>query len=146
MTRIHYVVTCVDRKCIPVDFVDEGGNNGIFELTQRELEILTLCADGYSDSEIAAELGISAYTVGNHLKHIYGKTNAANRIRAVVRAIDTVHGVEPATADEVVIAPARDAVPPLRATVQPSLSVSAAALSFRRSALVAMTLAPITMP
>lgn len=61
-------------------------NADIKSLTQRELEVLALCAEGYSDAEIGAELGISVYTVGNHLRRILRKTNSANRAHAVSKA------------------------------------------------------------
>lgn len=55
-------------------------------LTRREREIVALCADGKSDLEIANELGISHYTVGNHIRRILAKTGSANRAQAVAWA------------------------------------------------------------
>jgi LuxR family maltose regulon positive regulatory protein len=55
-------------------------------LSERELEILELLADGLSTAEMAAELVIAPGTVKNHLKHIFGKLGAHSRLQAVERA------------------------------------------------------------
>ena len=52
-------------------------------LTERELQILWLLTDGKLNKEIAVELLISLDTVKKHLKNIYRKINARNRIEAV---------------------------------------------------------------
>ena len=51
------------------------------ELTQREQEILSLVAKGYSNREIADQLFISEYTVKNHLKNILQKLHLSNRVQ-----------------------------------------------------------------
>jgi DNA-binding NarL/FixJ family response regulator len=56
-------------------------------LTPREAEILQLIADGYSTSEVAQRLFISAKTVKNHLASIYGKLDARDRTQAVLSAV-----------------------------------------------------------
>ena len=55
-------------------------------LSNRELETLTLIADGLSKKEIADRLGISATTVATHISHIYQKLNAVNGPAAVSAA------------------------------------------------------------
>lgn len=60
-------------------------------LTPRELEVLRSCADGLSDAEIGALLGISVFTVGNHIARILHKTVSVNRTQAVAWAF--THGV-----------------------------------------------------
>lgn len=55
-------------------------------LTDRELEVLTLAAQGLTNKAIAYSLGISDRTVQGHLRRIYEKLNVANRTEAVVRA------------------------------------------------------------
>ena len=54
-------------------------------LTSRELEILSLVADGASNQAIADQLVISLGTVKGHLNHILSKLNAHNRTEAVAR-------------------------------------------------------------
>jgi DNA-binding CsgD family transcriptional regulator/tetratricopeptide (TPR) repeat protein len=55
-------------------------------LTQREVEVLCLIAQGKTDREIAEELVISFRTVGNHVSNILNKTNTANRTEAATYA------------------------------------------------------------
>lgn len=55
-------------------------------LSERELEILQLVADGYTNQQIADELIIAIGTVKAHNHSIYTKLGVSNRIRAVARA------------------------------------------------------------
>ncbi|GAA5508169.1 response regulator transcription factor [Novipirellula caenicola] len=55
-------------------------------LTDRELEILTLMADGFVKKEIAARLKIGYSTVDTHVAHIYEKLQVTNGPSAVNRA------------------------------------------------------------
>jgi predicted ATPase/DNA-binding CsgD family transcriptional regulator len=58
----------------------------IDQLTERELEILRLVADGLSNQSIATRLVVSPETVKWHVKQIYGKLNVGKRTQAVARA------------------------------------------------------------
>jgi LuxR family maltose regulon positive regulatory protein len=62
--------------------------NLIEPLSERELELLRLVANGLSNREIAAKLFIALGTVKSHAHNIYGKLNAQNRAQAVARAIE----------------------------------------------------------
>jgi LuxR family maltose regulon positive regulatory protein len=55
-------------------------------LTDRELEVLRLMAEGLKYKEIAERLVISLNTVRFHVKAIYGKLGVNNRTRAVEAA------------------------------------------------------------
>jgi DNA-binding NarL/FixJ family response regulator len=55
------------------------------ELTDRESQVLTLMADGWDNRRIAAELGVSAKTVANHVSHVLTKLQARDRVDAVLR-------------------------------------------------------------
>jgi DNA-binding NarL/FixJ family response regulator len=57
------------------------------ELTERELEVLRLIANGNDNSQIAAELHISPKTVKNHISNILMKLQIENRIQAAVYAV-----------------------------------------------------------
>jgi DNA-binding NarL/FixJ family response regulator len=54
--------------------------------TARELEVITLLAQGMSNREIATALFISEHTVRNHLGHVFAKLGVSSRTQAVVRA------------------------------------------------------------
>lgn len=56
-------------------------------LSQRELEILSLTADGHSASRIADQLYLSPATVKTHLQRIYQKLGVSDRAAAVAEAM-----------------------------------------------------------
>jgi DNA-binding CsgD family transcriptional regulator len=57
-------------------------------LTNREVEVLRLIAQGRSNREIAAELYIAEKTAGNHVERVYAKLGVNNRTQASLAAID----------------------------------------------------------
>lgn len=57
-------------------------------LTAREVEVLGLLAQGFTNSQIAQRLCISAKTVRNHLEHVYLKAGVTNRTGAVLFALE----------------------------------------------------------
>jgi DNA-binding NarL/FixJ family response regulator len=56
-------------------------------LTEREMEVLTMTAKGFTNKAIGYQLGISDRTVQGHLAHIFDKLNATSRTEAVMRAV-----------------------------------------------------------
>lgn len=60
--------------------------NPFTELSERELEVLRLIADGLSNSDIAAQLIISEKTVKSHVSNILSKLHVADRTQAAVYA------------------------------------------------------------
>lgn len=73
------------------ELVDNGGvdarpREATAGLSAREHEVLTLLATGMSTDEVAHALFISAKTVKNHLRSVYGKLGVRGRTEAVVRA------------------------------------------------------------
>lgn len=58
----------------------EGG------LSDRELEILSTLARGYTYAEVADLLGISVLTVQSHVKNLYGKLDVHSKAEAVFEA------------------------------------------------------------
>jgi DNA-binding NarL/FixJ family response regulator len=52
-------------------------------LSDREVEIITLIADGLTNEDIANKLDISKRTVDNHISNILRKTDTDNRVSLV---------------------------------------------------------------
>jgi NarL family two-component system response regulator LiaR len=59
------------------------------ELTERELQVLGLVAQGLSNQEIADHLIVSERTIRKHVSNILGKLHLANRTQATLFAIRT---------------------------------------------------------
>jgi NarL family two-component system response regulator LiaR len=57
------------------------------ELTERELEVLRLIANGLNNREIARQLAISEKTVKTHVSNILSKLNLADRTQAAIYAL-----------------------------------------------------------
>lgn len=51
-----------------------------YHITEREFVVIQLVSNGLTNKEIAAELGISANTVNNHVANIFSKTKVRSRI------------------------------------------------------------------
>lgn len=64
---------------------EEPGINLIEPLSDRELEVLSLIAEGLTNNEIAKRLYITLSTVKGHTTSIFGKLSVKNRTQAVVR-------------------------------------------------------------
>ncbi len=60
--------------------------NPFTELSDREMEVLRLIADGLSNAKIAEQLVISEKTVKGHVSNILGKLHLADRTQAAVYA------------------------------------------------------------
>lgn len=56
-------------------------------LTARELEILALVCDGWSNQEISTRLGICLPTVKFHVTNVFGKFGVRRRTQAVALAV-----------------------------------------------------------
>lgn len=59
------------------------------ELTEREIEVLRLVAQGYGNRQIADALFLAEGTVKNHLSSILSKLGTRDRTNAVLRAIQS---------------------------------------------------------
>lgn len=68
---------------------EPGGPDGDQVVSNREIEVLQLIADGCSTPEVAERLFISQKTVKNHLASIYQKLDARDRTQAVLQAVRT---------------------------------------------------------
>ena len=61
-----------------------------FKLTRRETDVVRRILDGFSNSDISGDFGISEQTVKDHLSNIYVKCGVANRF-GLVRALMSYH-------------------------------------------------------
>jgi DNA-binding NarL/FixJ family response regulator len=67
---------------------DSSGTNALCDdLTEREIEVLTLIGEGHANKEIARLLSISEKTVKNHVGNIFSKLHVCDRTQAVLYAI-----------------------------------------------------------
>jgi DNA-binding NarL/FixJ family response regulator len=64
-----------------------GASGGSDQLSEREMSVLKLVAQGFVVNEIAEKLFISPHTVATHVKHIYRKLQVRSRGQAVNVAI-----------------------------------------------------------
>ncbi|MDJ0702689.1 MAG: helix-turn-helix transcriptional regulator [Leptolyngbyaceae cyanobacterium MO_188.B28] len=60
-------------------------------LTDRELQIAALVAQGRPNKQIAKQLHISEWTVATHLRRIFAKLNVDSRAAMVYRCADWIH-------------------------------------------------------
>jgi LuxR family transcriptional regulator, maltose regulon positive regulatory protein len=65
---------------------DSGSGNGILHLTPREIDVLTLVAQGLTDKEIAQDLGLSEHTIHRHVGNILTRLDVPSRTAAVAVA------------------------------------------------------------
>ena len=77
-----------NERCISPDIARRLSETiGREELTQRELEVLNLAADGLTNREIAEQLFISEKTARNHVASCLLKLGADDRTEAVTTAV-----------------------------------------------------------
>jgi DNA-binding NarL/FixJ family response regulator len=70
-----------------LDPIEEDRHDAFPPLTPREIQVLTLAADGLSGPRLAKELVLSPATVRTHFENIYAKLDVRNRAAAVAMAM-----------------------------------------------------------
>jgi DNA-binding NarL/FixJ family response regulator len=86
-SRGEMVLAGVPRDWLgPITGDIETGSTGQGILSRRELEILTVAAEGLTAKEIAMRMGVAARTVTTHLANIYAKLEVGTRVAAVMKA------------------------------------------------------------
>jgi DNA-binding NarL/FixJ family response regulator len=64
--------------------------HGVGLLTPREEQVVALVADGFSNREVARELGLSEHTVKKYVFHIFDKLGMSSRVELALYAVS--HG------------------------------------------------------
>ncbi len=77
------VVMAIDGSA---DAVEPDHVASAVALTERELTVLRLVAEGHTNREVGERLNLSQHTVANHLRSILLKTGCANRTEAAMYA------------------------------------------------------------
>ena len=75
-----------DSKTIYPIKSDSSSESIVESLSQREIEVLQLIAEGCTNQQIAEELIVSLSTVKTHARNIFGKLGVKNRTEAVAKA------------------------------------------------------------
>ena len=75
------------NKSAATDMEEEKPNRGNSVLSKRELEVLALIAEGFTNAEIADKLFTSKRTIETHRQNILEKTSAKNTANLVKYAI-----------------------------------------------------------
>jgi two-component system, NarL family, nitrate/nitrite response regulator NarL len=78
------VRTLRDLKAIP----EQGETARPYNLTPRELEIISAIVNGYTNRDIADELHIAEQTVKHHLSNIFDKLGVSNRLELALFAVN----------------------------------------------------------
>lgn len=76
------------EKEVPVSPPFQTNEKALTQLgiSKRELEVLQLIAEGYSNQEIADRLFVSLNTVKTHSSNLFGKLDVKRRIQAIEKA------------------------------------------------------------
>ncbi len=89
-TEVLNAIRVVDsgRRLLPQEVSDRlSGYFPQVVLTPREVEVLTLVAQGLANKEVAARLGTASGTVKMHVQNILAKLDATDRTHAVTIAL-----------------------------------------------------------
>ena len=80
------------REYLPPAAADDGKNaKSNFGLTPREMDVVESIVSGFTNREIANRYSISEQTVKHHLRNIFDKVGASNRLELALFAIN--HGL-----------------------------------------------------
>lgn len=98
--EIEYLIVCIEKIHSGRFIVSESMVDKLVELliqksefpinfliSDRELEVLNLIQNGYSNNQIGKHLFLSENTIKTHIKHIYKKMSVSNRREAIEKGI-----------------------------------------------------------
>jgi DNA-binding CsgD family transcriptional regulator/tetratricopeptide (TPR) repeat protein len=84
--RSLYSATARQQRKLGVRVASPGRGAGAHGLTQRELDVVKLVAEGCTNQQIAESLFLSVRTVETHLSHIFAKLGVTSRV-GILKAI-----------------------------------------------------------
>jgi DNA-binding NarL/FixJ family response regulator len=88
----NQVLETVRRESINLDAVELSDSScDPVVVSERELEVISLIAEGYTNTQIAEKLYLSSYTIGTHRKNILAKLGVNNTAGIVMYAVK--HGL-----------------------------------------------------
>ncbi|KAI9135711.1 response regulator transcription factor [Acaryochloris sp. CCMEE 5410] len=89
----HFVIS--GKSCAIVEIKNTESTSNIPKLlTERELQIVYLVAQGQQNKQIANQLRISEWTVSTHLRRIFAKLNVDSRAAMVFRCSDLLQNFQ----------------------------------------------------
>ena len=74
------------RRMTP--FETDSGDKRDFGLTSREMQVIKLVSSGYTNKDLAKELGISENTAKHHITNIFDKLGVSNRMELVLFSLE----------------------------------------------------------
>lgn len=84
LTAAAIATASIERERMTARNHRAGGRvRGVDALGRREREVAELVGLGLTNTEIAGRMGISPFTVANHLRHVYRKLQVSNRAEMV---------------------------------------------------------------
>jgi DNA-binding NarL/FixJ family response regulator len=81
--ELEYVINALRTSSAPRIV----NSKGIELLTNRELQVVKLLAEGSSNREMAQRLGLSEHTVKNYVLSIFDKLGVSSRLEVVLYAL-----------------------------------------------------------
>ena len=83
----HTILKTIVKNKISKSFEEIDENKEKVQLTDRELDVLRLIVDGYSNQEISEKLGVSIHTAKAHVCNILQKLSVDDRTQAAIKAL-----------------------------------------------------------
>jgi len=81
----HDCETCPEEVSCAESATEALADRRVSLLTPREHELMNLVAKGLVNKQIAYELGVTETTIKFHMRNIYKKLRARNRVQALMR-------------------------------------------------------------
>lgn len=81
----NYILKISELKSVNSETTDKDISEGFkeFNLSKREIEVLTYISNGLNNEDIAKKMFVSKNTIKTHITHIYSKLDVKNRVQAI---------------------------------------------------------------